>query len=134
MSLLLKTFVVFSIMAAAMQASDLGGIWTGIAPGRKGAKEDVAFQFKAKGQMLTGKMFGDEFDHTLSDASVAGDKLQFSITIPNYYSGSKTKFLYTGTITGDSMELTRERILGPGETPPEHESLKHTFTLKKLIP
>src|SRR5205085_12632448 len=34
----------FAIAATAMFAADLTGIWAGTAPGRRGDKEDVAFQ------------------------------------------------------------------------------------------
>jgi hypothetical protein len=134
MGLFIKAVLIFSLMAAGIPGAELGGIWTGLAPGRHGKKEDVAFQFKMKGRILTGKMFGDEFDLPIEDASLSGDKVQFSVTATNYYSGAKTRFVYTGTIGGDSMELTRERILAAGEKPPEHENVKQTFTLKKLIP
>ena len=134
MGVLIKAVLVLSLVAAAMPAADLTGIWTGIAPGRRGTKEDVAFQFKSKGRTFTGTMFGDEFDLPLEDVSLVGDQLHFSVTNTNYYSGAKTKFVYAGTVAGDSMQLTRERILTPTEKPPEHEGLKQTFTLKKLIP
>jgi len=43
------------------------------------------------------------------------------------------KFLYSGTITGAQIELTRERVLKPPEEHPSQEPTKHTFTLKKLV-
>lgn len=131
MSFFLRTTLVLLLAAAAISAADLGGIWTGPAAGRHGKKDDVAFQFKMKGRMLTGKMFGDEFDFPIEDGSVDGNKVRFSVMATNYYSGAKIRFVFTGTITGDALELTRERILTPGEEPPE-EGLKQTFTLKKL--
>lgn len=132
MGLFIRTTLLFWLLAAAIPAAELDGIWTGITSGRHGAKEDISFQFKIKGQALTGKMFGDEVDLPIEDGSLVGDKLKFSITIPNYYSGDNTKFVYTGTISGDSIELTRERILTPTEEPPEGGS-KRTFRLTKLI-
>jgi hypothetical protein len=134
MSVFIKAVLVLSLAVASMPGAELKGIWTGIAPGRRGTKEDVAFQFKMKGRTFTGTMFGDEFDLPIEDVSLVGDQLHFSVTTTNYYSGAKTKFVYAGTVAGDSMELTRERVLTPGEKPPEHESPKQTFTLKKLIP
>jgi hypothetical protein len=134
MSLILRTALFLSLAASSLPAVELGGIWTGLMPGRNGTKQDVAFQFKMKGQILTGTLFGDEFDLPIQDAAITGDKVQFSVTTTNYYNGSKIKFAYTGTIAGDSMELTRERLLKPGEKPPEHESLKQTFVLKRLVP
>jgi hypothetical protein len=125
--------LLLSLTAGLVSAAELSGIWTGLAPGRKDTKQDVAFQFKMNGETLTGTLFGDEFDLPIEEASVTGQQFRFSVTTTNYYSGSKLKFLYTGTIDGDSIELTRERVLKPGEKPPEHESLKQTFGLKRLI-
>lgn len=134
MSHVIRTVLFLALAASAILGSELSGIWTGLAPGRHGTKEDIAFQFKMKGRILTGTLFGDEFDLPIEDASFAGDKVHFSVTTTNFYSGAKIKFIYTGTIAGDSMELTRERTLNPGEKPPEDEDLKQTFTLKKLTP
>jgi hypothetical protein len=134
MSLFLRTVLVFALMSEAIPATELSGIWAGLAPGRHEAKEDVAFQFKIKDRTLTGRLFGDEFDLPIADAYVVGNKVHFSVTTINYYSGAKIKFVYTGTIAGHGMELTRERTLTPGEDPPKDETLKQTFTLKKLTP
>lgn len=134
MTFVIRTVLLFALAASAISAADVDGIWTGLAPGRHRTREDIAFQFKMKGRILTGTLFGDEFDLPIEDASLAGDKVHFSVTTTNYYSGAKIKFIYNGTIAGDSMELTRERTLNPGEKPPEDEDLKQTFTLKKLTP
>jgi hypothetical protein len=133
MPALIRTALLLALAVPAIHAADLSGIWTGLAPGRNGAKQDVSFQLKMDGKTLTGTLFGDEFDLPIHDASIAGEKVNFSVTTTNYYSGSKIKFIYTGTVTGDSMEVTRERLLRPGEKPPEHEGLKQTFILKRLV-
>jgi hypothetical protein len=130
----IRIALLLTLAAALMPAAELSGIWTGLAPGRNGTKQDVAFQFKMTGQTLTGTLFGDEFDIPIEEASVTGQQFRFSVTTTNYYSGSKLTFLYSGAIDGDSIELTRERLLKPGEKPPQHESLKQTFELKRLIP
>jgi hypothetical protein len=96
--------------AACVLASEIDGVWVGQQPGRRGDVEDLAFRFKLNGQTLTGKMFGDEFDLPISDASLSGDQIRFVVTTTNYYNGVKTRFLYTGTIKGDEMELVRERV------------------------
>jgi hypothetical protein len=124
--------LVFS--AAMLSAADLTGIWTGQMPGRRGgATEDVAFQFKLKDGAVTGKMFGDEFDLPLEEASVSGDQITFTITTTNYYSGTKTKVVFTGTIKGNEIELTRTRVGGPPRRNPANtENQKQTFTIKRL--
>ena len=107
---LARYLIGFAIAAMTMFAGDLTGIWAGQAPGRRGDKEDVAFQFKVNGNTLTGKMFGDEFDLPLEEASVSGNQLTFIVTTTNYYSRSQVKFVYTGTIKGNEIELTRARF------------------------
>jgi hypothetical protein len=134
MRLLRKSLLLCTLAVSATFAADLNGIWTGQAPGRRGTKDDVAFQFEiTKSGSITGKLFGDEIDLPIQEASLVGDKLKFSITTTNYYSGVKVKFLYTGTITGDQIELTRERVLKPDEEHDPEEPTKHQFTLKKLV-
>ena len=128
-----RCLIGFAIAAMTMFAADLTGIWAGQAPGRRGDKEDVAFQFKVSGTTLTGKMFGDEFDLPIEEASVSGNQITFTVTTTNYYSRTQVKFVYTGTIKGDEIELTRTRVGGPpAEGPPNRQSGKQTFTIKRL--
>jgi hypothetical protein len=135
MRLLRKSVLLCALAVSATAAADLNGIWTGQVPGRRGAKDDIAFQFNVtRAGSITGKLFGDEIDLPIEEASLVGDKLKFSITTTNYYSGAKVKFLYNGILTGDQIELTRERVLNLGEKhESEEEPTKHTFTLKKLV-
>src|SRR5882757_7521974 len=86
--------------ATCVPAADITGIWTGQQQGRGGAMEDVAFRFKLDGQSLTGKLFGDEFDLTITEASLSGDQVRFTVVTTNYYGGTKVKFTYTGTVKG----------------------------------
>jgi hypothetical protein len=128
-----RYLIVFAIAATTTFAADLTGIWAGQAPGRRGDKEDVAFQFKVNGATLTGKMFGDEFDLPLEEASVSGNQVTFTVTTTNYYSRSQVKFVYTGTIKDNEIELTRARIGGaPAEGPATGQNVKQTFTIKRL--
>jgi hypothetical protein len=124
----------FAIASMTLFAADLTGIWAGQAPGRRGDKEDVAFEFKVSGTTITGKMFGDEFDLPIEEASVSGDQVKFLVTTTNYYNRSQVKLLFTGTIKGDEIELTRARAGGaPAEGgPAARQNLKQTFTIKRL--
>ena len=115
-----------------MLAADITGIWTGEQQGRRGQPEEIAFQFKIQGGVLTGKLFGDEFDLPLSEATLSGDQIRFIITTTNYYSGTKTKFIYSGTIKGSEMELTRERVPSPLDRPTDRPQTKQTLKLKRL--
>jgi hypothetical protein len=135
MRLLGKSVLLCVLMVDITFAADLNGIWTGQAPGRGGAKDDIAFQFKVnKAGRITGKLFGDEIDLPIEETSVVADKLKFSVTTTNYYSSVKVKFLYSGVITKDQLELTREQVLKPDEEHSPSEPTKITITLKKLVP
>jgi hypothetical protein len=103
------------LLAACLPASEIDGIWVGQQAGRRGDLEDQAFRFKLDGQVLTGKLFGDEFDLPISEGSLSGDQIRFVITTTNYYNGTKTRFIYIGAIKNGEIELTRERIQTAGE-------------------
>ena len=139
MRLFRNGLVLLALALSSTLAADLNGIWTGQVPGRRGSTDDVAFEFKiTKAGVITGKLFGDEVDLPVEQASLVGDQLKFSVTTTNYYSGVKVKFLYNGSVKGDQIELTRERVVRPEEHKPDddrkaEEPTKHTFTLKKLV-
>jgi hypothetical protein len=105
-----RSILAVMLLAACLPASEIDGIWVGQQQGRRGEPEDLAFRFKLDGQVLTGKMFGDEFDLPISDGSFSGDQIRFVVTTTNYYNGTKTRFVYLGAIKNGEMELTRERI------------------------
>src|SRR5436305_11477472 len=94
--LMVSMFTV-GLFASVALAADISGIWAGQDSGR-GGPQDIAFRLKAQGATLTGTMFGDEFDLPISEGSITGDQIRFTVTTTNYYSGSKTVFRYTGTI------------------------------------
>ena len=100
--------------------------------GPNGEIQDISFQFRLNGNTLTGKMFGDEFDLPIEDGSITEEQIKFVITTTNYYSGNKTKFVYTGTIRGDEIELNRERAERDKENGDKRENAKQTLKLKRL--
>jgi hypothetical protein len=129
-------FLMLSIIAVFIQSvafgADPGGIWIGQVAGRNGEKLDVAFQFKMSKNTFVGVMFGDEFDLPIEDLKVDGDKITFTVTNVNYYSGNRLTLAYSGTVTGREMQLTRERR---GELPAgERSNGKQSFTLKRIAP
>ena len=119
----------FSISLAA---ADIAGIWVGQDQGRRGEPLDVAFRFTQTGQTVTGKLFGDEFDLPILDASVSGDQIRFTVTTTNYYSGAKSVFIYTGTINGREMELIRERVPTAEDRASNRPIGKQTLKLKRI--
>jgi hypothetical protein len=132
MSHLIARAVLGSMFAAGLWAADITGIWVGQQQGRRGEPEDVAFRFKLEGGSLTGKMFGDEFDIPIAEASISGDQIKFTITTANYYSGSKVKYIYTGAVNGAEIEIVRERVQTPQDTSTRRAPSKQTLKLKRL--
>jgi len=122
----------FAVAVMTMSAADVTGIWTGQMQGRRAEKEDVAFQFKANGATVTGKLFGDEFDLPVEEATVSNEEIKFIVTTTNYYSGAKVRFSFTGTVKGDQMELTRTRIGEPVGENPNRAVPPQTFTVRRL--
>jgi len=122
----------FAVAVMTMSAADVAGIWTGQMQGRRGDKEDVAFQFKTNGTAVTGKLFGDEFDLPVEEATVSNEEIRFIVTTTNYYSGAKVRFSFTGIVKGDQMELTRTRIGEPVSENPNRAVPPQTFTIRRL--
>ena len=131
--LFLRLFIPGIFALTAVAAANLNGIWMGQAPNPKGDPQDVAFKFQLSGNSFTGKLFGDEFDLPVEEGSISGNQIKFIVTSTNYYSGSKVKFAYTGTIQGDTIELSRERVMDPTkEESGKREPSKQTFKIKRL--
>ena len=127
-----QLLLVLLIAATSLFGVDVTGIWAGTQQGRRGDPEDVSFRFRVEGTTLTGKMFGDEFDLPIEEASVVGDQVRFAVVTKNYYSGTNTKFTYTGTVSGSEMTLVRERIPTPEEKAANKPVVKQTLKLKRL--
>jgi hypothetical protein len=119
--------------AAALSAADLSGIWMGETKGRNGEKQDLAFQFQATNGEVTGVMFGDEFDLPVQELHMDGNHISFTVTSVNYYDGRRIRTVFTGTLTGTTLELTREQIgPGTGANPARPKESKQILTLKKV--
>jgi hypothetical protein len=120
------------LVAAAASGSDITGIWAGQQQGRRGEPEDIAFRFRLEGPALTGKLLGDEFDLPISEASLEGDRVRFTVITTNYYSGTKSRYIYSGSVRGREMELLRERVQTAEEKAAGRPALKQTIKLTRL--
>jgi hypothetical protein len=80
----------------AAQASKLDGTWEGKWD-HEGRMETLAFQFHAKGNALTGKVFreGQEFGD-IADVKLDGGKISFKVDV----------ILFEGTYDKDALKLT----------------------------
>lgn len=107
----------------------------GQAPGRNAEKQDVAFQFKTVNGVVSGTMFGDEFDVPLESIRMDGDNVTFSVTTTNYYSGSRLTITYSGTVSGRELHLVRQRKDAPvGSGPDAKANDKQSFVLVRIVP
>ena len=121
------------LFAVYVQAAEVDGIWVGQQQRRRGEPEDLAFRFKLDGQVLSGKMFGDEADLPISEGSFSGDQIRFVVMTTNYYNGTKTKFIYSGAIKNGEMELTRDRVQTAEEKAANRNTAgKQILKLKRL--
>jgi len=124
----LKVVLFLLLCACAAIAGDISGIWTGQAPVRNGDAEDVTFQFKQDGATLTGKLYGDGEDIAIADGKLTDDTISFSVTLR--FGSNERKFLYSGTVEGAQIHLTRKREeSGPAG---DQQNAPQNFTLRRM--
>ena len=120
-----------------LPAGDLSGIWTGQLEDRNGDHQDLSFRFAQNGDTLTGKMYGDNESTPITDGKIIGNQVTFTVT--NELNGQISKFVYTGTMNGDEIEVSRERVNlkngpiiknDPGN--PNRQNQKQTIRLKRV--
>jgi hypothetical protein len=115
----------------ALAGADVAGIWNGQTIDRNGDVQDVSFRFFQSGDTLTGKMYGDNESTAIADARITGNQVTFSVTVE--LNGSITKFVYTGALEGDVLELTRQRVvINPADVKDEVKNKKERIKLKRV--
>ena len=122
-----KIFTPLLLLTASAFGADVTGIWTGSLTDRNGDPQDFSFRFTQNAESLTGKMYGDNESVPLADAKITGDHLTFSVTTE--LNGQISKFIYSGSIVGDHIELSRVRSDAKA---PEKANPAQTFRLKRL--
>ena len=88
-------------------ASDLNGKWVAQVQGQNGQTRETTFNFKVEGSKLTGTVSGRQGDNPISDGTVKGDDVSF--TVVANFNGNEIKLLYKGKVTGDDLKLSRTR-------------------------
>jgi len=96
------------------QAADITGKWTAQVPGRDGQTRETSFTFKVEGEKLTGTTTGMGGDVAITDGTVKGDAIAF--TVVANMQGNEVKILYKGTVTGEEIKFTRQREGGDRTT------------------
>ena len=117
----LSVCFVFAALTLAW-AADVNGKWTAQVPGRDGQTRELTFTFKAEGEKLTGSMSGQQGDSEITDGTISGDQISFTVKIN--IQGNERKFFYKGTVSGDQMKVTR--TIEGGNRPPQE------FTAKRV--
>ena len=130
MRTLVRLFAVWVSLAGSLVAADLTGIWMGEVPGRNGEKQDLAFRFQTVKGEVTGVMFGDEFDLPVQELRVEGERISFSVTNVNFYDGKKVRTIYSGVLTGKTLELTKEQA--KAADPGKPKEANPVIVLKRL--
>lgn len=113
------------VLAATLvaQAADITGKWTAQVPGRDGQTRETSFTFKVDGEKLTGTTTGRQGDVAITDGTVKGDAIAF--TVVANMQGAEVKILYKGTVTGEEIKFTRQRE-GGDQPPAEFVAKKAT--------
>jgi hypothetical protein len=117
----MTTGFLLGLLALTALAADVTGKWTAQMPGRNGQARQTTFTFKMDGNTLTGTVSGMRGEMPISDGKIDGDQISFSQTME--FNGNSFKLLYTGTVAGDEIKLTRTRDGGEGQP--------QTFTAKR---
>jgi hypothetical protein len=120
---------VFCALALTLSAADFSGIWSGQRTDQNGDVQDLSFRFIQKGDTLTGKNYGDNESTPIAEAKIVGNEITFSVT--GDLNGQITKFVYTGTIDGDEIHATRQRVGGNAASAPGKNKME-SFVLKRV--
>ncbi|MDA0206945.1 MAG: hypothetical protein O3A53_10105 [Acidobacteria bacterium] len=100
------------LLTQGLPAADLFGIWMGQVPGRRGATDDISFQFAQEGDNLSGKLYEDFGSTPLVEGGIEGDQL-FFVVVAREQAGNQINLVtyrYEGKVVDGELELTRERI------------------------
>jgi|SRR5262245_22252749 len=89
-----------------LRAADVDGKWTGSLDTPMGAIPMV-FSFKADGASLSGSQTGpDGGEIPIKNGKVDGNRISFNISID--VGGMSLDFAYTGTVTGDTLQMSSD--------------------------
>ena len=91
----------------ALHAADISGKWTAQVPGRDGQTRETTITLKQDGEKLTGTTSGMNGDMPISDGTVKGDDVAF--TVVANFNGNEVKMLYKGKIGAEGIKFTRTR-------------------------
>ena len=127
------------LLASALGAADISGIWVGTIPGRNGEPLDISFQFKQAGGVLNGKLYGDYRSTAISEGKIEDDQVSF-LVMAQEQAGNEiltTQLKFSGALKDGELELTRERVsavtAGSGTKMVLRNNNPVLFRLKRLL-
>jgi hypothetical protein len=126
------------LLAPALWAADITGIWTGQVNVRDDVYQDVAFKLVQKGDALEGKMYGDFNSTPLREGKVTGEMVEFVVETAEQAGNqvNTTRLRFSGQFKDGRLELTRvrERSVNAGNSGGAQirNNAPLPFTLKRL--
>jgi hypothetical protein len=93
-----RALALSAVMALGAFAADVTGKWVGKVETPNGSR-DVTYTLKQDGETLTGSVPGRNGESPISDGTVKGDDISFSVV------RGERKTAYTGKVTGGEMKL-----------------------------
>jgi hypothetical protein len=98
-------------------AADISGKWSAEFDSQVGLQK-YTYEFKVDGTKITGKasvnIAGTDMESVITEGKIEGEKISFVENLD--YNGMELSIEYTGTVSGDEMELSRVVAGQPGET------------------
>jgi hypothetical protein len=91
-----------ALLAVSAFAADVTGKWTGKMETPNGTRDSV-ITLKQDGEALTGSMAGRNGDTPITEGSVKGDDVAF--TVVRNFGGEERKMVYKGKVAGAEMKL-----------------------------
>ena len=115
MSVVLAALVLCGLVCVF--AADISGKWSAEFDSQVGLQK-YTYEFKIDGTNITGKasvnIDGTDMESVIAEGKVEGEKISFVENLD--YNGMELSIEYTGTVSGDEMELSRVVAGQPGET------------------
>lgn len=116
--MLYRTNVILAVLIlcslVCVYAADISGKWTAEFDSQVGLQK-YTFEFKVDGTDLTGKAFsnvaGAESESDIVEGKIDGDKISFVENLN--YQGMDLRIEYTGTVSGDEIQFSRD-VAGQG--------------------
>lgn len=97
-----RVFAMSALLAASAWAADATGKWVGKVETPNGSR-DVTFNLKQDGDKLTGSTTGRQGEVPISDGTVKGEDVAF--TVVRNFNGNEFKINYKGKVDAKNLKL-----------------------------